>query len=74
VGELDARYCTHPRDELRDPRQRLNVLFLPDAKVTRGDSPLGRDCGRLNKDQPGPTCGTATEMHEVPVIGESIRC
>ncbi len=57
---------------MRDSRKELDVRVAPDSQVFRTDAALGRYRGGLGKYQAGPAHGAAPQVHEVPVVCESI--
>jgi hypothetical protein len=72
VRELHARYTALPVREVDDARQHVDVVVLPDPEIFRADAPFRRDRGGLGEDQAGTADRTAAEMHEVPVVGETV--
>src|SRR6267142_1204231 len=72
VRELHSRQGTLPVDEAHDPRQVGNVLVLPDPQVLGRDAPLRRDRRRLGEDQRRAAHGARAQVHEVPVVRESV--
>ena len=68
----------HPRrsslclDEAGDPRQRFDVLVLPDAQILRRDPALRSHRARLGEHQPGTTHRPGAEVHEMPIVRESV--
>lgn len=72
MRELNARHRPLRLHELRDSRQRLGMVVAPNADVARRDPTLGHHGRRLDDDQ-RHTAGRATpQMHEVPIVGETI--
>ncbi|MNL68153.1 hypothetical protein D3C87_1928340 [compost metagenome] len=69
MGQLNTGYGALRRDETSDALQRLDLFIAPQAKVLRGDAPIGRDRRGFGKHQPGPADRAAAEVDQVPVIG-----
>jgi hypothetical protein len=72
MRELDAGHAAFGMDETSDPRQHLDVGVLPDPEIVRADPAVGLHGGGLGKRQAGAADGEATEVDQVPVVGESI--
>ena len=72
VRQLHAGDAALRMNEPDDPRQRLDVIVLPDAKVLRTDAALGKNGSGFGHHQPRPTHGAAAQMDEMPVVRESI--
>src|SRR5688572_29526797 len=72
VRKLNACDCALAVEEVRDPRERLNVLVSPDAQIAWRDSAFRGDRGRLDKDEGCAADGATAEMDEVPVVRKSV--
>jgi len=57
---------------MRDSRQELDVRVAPNSQILRADASLGRYRGGLGKYETCPAYGAAAQVHEVPVVRESV--
>ena len=73
VRELHARDAALRMDEMRDPRELLDVRVAPDAEILRTDPPFGQDRRRLGDHQAGAAHRAAAEVNEVPIVRETIH-
>jgi len=58
--------------KVHDAGERSDMRVLPEAEIFRRDAALGSDGGGLGEDESRTAHGTAAEVDEVPVIGESV--
>ena len=72
MRELHARDAALRVHEADDACQHLDVIVLPDAEIFRTDAAFGCDRGGFGEDQAGAADGAAAEVHEVPVVGETV--
>jgi len=74
MGELDAdeRIRIDAADEVDDAPQFLPMRLAPQAKAGRGDASSGADMRRLDHDQAQTGRSETAEMHEMPVLRESV--
>ena len=68
MRELDAGACALIFHEARDPLERLEMLFAPDAKILRRNAALGRYRGGLREYQRGAADCARGKMREMPII------
>ena len=59
-------------DEADNPRQRLDVIVAPDAEILRTDPGLGQNRRCFRKHQSSSANGAAAQMHEMPIVRESV--
>ena len=59
-------------DESSDSLERFDVLILPYAEVARRDASFLRNARGLNHDQTCAAHGPASQVNQMPVIGEAI--
>lgn len=72
MGQLHSGYAALPMNEADDPRQRLNMIVLPDTKILRTDTSVGKNGSCLGEHQCGATDGAAAQMDEMPVVCVSV--
>jgi hypothetical protein len=72
VGDLNCGDGAHAMNEIGNASQRLNVAIVIDAHVTGSDTALRSDCAGFDENESGAARRSATEMYEVPIVGESI--
>jgi len=72
VGQLDASHRALGGDKTGDALQRFDLLVVPQAQVLCRDAAIGSHGGGLGENQPGAADGTTAEVHQMPVIGQSI--
>ncbi len=70
--DLHAGHCSLTLEEMRDSRKELDVRVTPDSQILRADAPFRRYCGGFGKYETCTAHGAAPQVHEVPVICESI--
>ena len=73
VRQLDAGDAAVFVEKPHNSRQRLDVVVGPDPEVLRADAPLGCHGRGLRHHQAGATDRAAPEMHEMPIIGQSVN-
>jgi hypothetical protein len=71
VGELHARGRALLMEEPHDARERQLLLVVVQAGVRVADAPFGLDCRRLGEDESRAAEREASEVHEVPVVGNA---
>lgn len=59
-------------NEAHDARQRLNMVVAKNSKILRTNMSFRQNRRRFQEDQPGPDHGTAPEMHDMPIGGETM--
>ena len=72
MRQLDAGAGALTVDKSRDPLERLEMLFAPDAEVLRRNAPLRGDRGGLGEHEPRAADRARAEMGEVPVVGIAV--
>jgi hypothetical protein len=60
-------------DETENPRQHRNVIVRPNPQILRTDSCFRKHGRGLGHHHRGATHGAASQMHEVPIVRESVR-
>ncbi|MNY24074.1 hypothetical protein D3C86_1577680 [compost metagenome] len=72
MGQLNAGNGSLGGDEAGDALQGFNLFVIPQTEVLGRDTPVGGDRRGFGKHQPGPADSAATEVDQVPVIGQAI--
>src|SRR5258705_6186298 len=72
VRELHSWYRTLRGDEARDAREHVDVLVAIDSQIERRDASIRGNGGGFGDDEPRTSHGPASEMDDVPVIGEAV--
>ncbi len=72
VRDLNGRYRALRRDEAGDSLQGLDLAIMPKAKILRGDTAVFGHGNGFGKDQPGTADGAATQVHQMPVVGQAV--
>ena len=72
MRQLDTGNRTLSRDETGDALQRLDLFVVPQPQIFGSDAPVFGDGGGLGEYQPGTADGAATEMNQMPVVGQAI--
>src|SRR5450755_1548423 len=73
VCQLNSGNAALRADEAHDTGQRLDMRIRPEAEIFGTDAPYGGDRCRLGEDKSGATDGAASQMNEVPVVGQSVN-
>ena len=73
VRQLNASNASLRTDESPDARQRLDMRIRPEAQVVRADTSDWCHSRGLGQDESSAANGAAAEMHEVPLVGESVN-
>jgi hypothetical protein len=73
MRELDAGACALRADEARDPLERLEMPFAPDAEILRRNAALGRDRGGLREHQRCAADRPSGKMREMPIVGVAVH-
>ena len=71
MGQLNPGDGSLRADEPGYAGQRLDVLVGPDAHVRGRDAAVAGHGRRLDHDQCRPASSTSSQMHEVPVVGQT---
>ena len=71
VCELNTRDSPLALHKPSDPRQRLDMAFIPDTHVARRDPSLRNHGRRLDHHQSHAADRPAAEMNEMPVVGHA---
>src|SRR5262249_25736457 len=72
VRELHAGERFLSVDELHDPRKPRDVRIVVDAEIVRADAADCADRRRLGHHERRPSDRAASEVYEVPVVGEAV--
>jgi hypothetical protein len=72
MRELRAPCGTLASAEACDPRELGDVLVLPNPQILRRDPSLGGNRDRLGEHERGTADGSASEVHDVPIVGETV--
>src|ERR1700690_2068785 len=72
MSQLHSGYAALFMNEANDPRERFNMIVLPDAEILRADTSVGKNGSCFGEHQSGATDGAAAQMDEMPVVRVSI--
>jgi hypothetical protein len=72
MRELDSGGGALVVNERDDALERVRLVVVPDAHVLRRDPPVRRNGGSLGEHERGAANRAAREVHEMPVVGESV--
>ncbi len=72
VRQLDACNRTLSVDKTGDTLHRFDLFVVPQPEVFGSDAPVRRHRHRFGDDQAGAANGTASQVNQVPVIGQAV--
>jgi hypothetical protein len=72
MSNLDSGHSSLPFKKRCDLRQFANMLVVPNSQVGRSDTSLRYHGGGFCNHETRTTDGPTSEVHQVPVLGESI--
>jgi hypothetical protein len=72
MSELDAGSSAFGVEEFDDVCERRDLRFFPQAEIGIGNAAFRRDSRRFENDKSEAADGEASQMDEVPVIGEAV--
>ena len=72
MRDLDGRHRAVLLHESGDSCQILNVLILPNAQVAGSDTAASLHCRGFGDHQTSPANRSAAEMHQMPIVRESV--
>ena len=72
MRELNSGHAALRANEFHDARQRLDMRFAPNAQILRTDARLRQHGRRFRHDQARAAHGAAAEVHQMPIVGQSV--